>query len=206
MALVRAGSGSRVLLVDLAGDMPAALGAAPPSTPGVLDWLADPAAEEAAIDRLVVPVTDDLSLLHTGGADRLRWSPARAAALAAALEARLASGCSVVVDAGRWGGPAGSHDRDVLLAALAGLGRSLMVIRPCYLAIRAALNAPVVADGVVVITEPGRSLTARDVGDVLSLPVVATVAVDPAIARATDAGLLVRRMPRLLERELAPLW
>ncbi len=206
MAVVRAGTGDRVLLVDLAGDMPAALGVATPTGPGVLDWLADPDADVEAIGRLVVPVTEGLDLLHAGGVDGRRWSPDRPAALVAALEARLASGSSVVVDAGRCGGPAVSADHNSVFITLAGRGRTLMVIRPCYLALRAAMSIPVVADGVVVLTEPGRSLTDRDVGDVLSVPVVASIAADPAIARAADAGLLVQRMPRLLERELTPLW
>lgn len=99
-----------------------------------------------------------------------------------------------------------SADHDDLVVALAGPGRSLMVTRSCYLALRAAMNAQVVADGVVVIAEPGRSLNDRDVSDVLSVPVVASIVADPAIARAVDAGLLVRRVPRVLARELGPLW
>ena len=206
LAVVRAGSGARVLLVDLAGDMPAALGMATPSGPGVLDWLADPDAEVDAIDRLVLPVTEGLALLPAGGVGRRRWSPDRSVALAAALGGRLASGRSVVVDAGGCGGPVVSADHDDLVVALAGPGRSLMVTRSCYLALRAAMNAQVVADGVVVIAEPGRSLNDRDVSDVLSVPVVASIVADPAIARAVDAGLLVRRVPRVLARELGPLW
>jgi hypothetical protein len=40
---------------------------------------------------------------------------------------------------------------------------------------------------------------------VLSVPVVASVPVDPAIARATDAGLLLARLHRLPLRRLAAL-
>lgn len=48
-------------------------------------------------------------------------------------------------------------------------------------------------DGAILMLEDGRALTERDVTDVLGVPVVATVPVDPAIARATDAGLLLSR-------------
>jgi hypothetical protein len=55
---------------------------------------------------------------------------------------------------------------------------------------------------VVLLTEPGRSLSRHDVEDCIGAPVVAEVAVDPAVARAVDAGLLASRLPRGLEREL----
>ena len=44
--------------------------------------------------------------------------------------------------------------------------------------------------------EPGRSLTAGDVASVIGTPVVAELAVDPAVARAVDAGLFAARLPR----------
>jgi hypothetical protein len=33
-------------------------------------------------------------------------------------------------------------------------------------------------------------------------PVVATLTLDPAVARAIDAGLLAARLPRLIQRQL----
>jgi hypothetical protein len=55
---------------------------------------------------------------------------------------------------------------------------------------------------VVLVTEPGRALDRGDVERVVGAPVRAEVAVDPAVARAVDAGLLVSRLPRGLERSL----
>jgi hypothetical protein len=52
------------------------------------------------------------------------------------------------------------------------------------------------------VREPGRALTRRDVEEVLGVPVRAEVDVDPAVARAVDAGLLASRLPRALERGL----
>ena len=54
----------------------------------------------------------------------------------------------------------------------------------------------------VLLTEPGRSLTRVDVEDCVGAPVVAEVSVDPAVARAVDAGLLASRLPRGLAKEL----
>jgi hypothetical protein len=76
---------------------------------------------------------------------------------------------------------------------------SLLVTRPCFLAVRRAARSPRRATGVVVVNEPGRTLSADDVGAALRLPVVATVEVDPAVARLVDAGLLTARMPRSLD-------
>jgi len=88
------------------------------------------------------------------------------------------------------------------LALAAGAPVSLLVLRPCYLGLRRALAAPVRPSGVILLTEQGRSLGRRDVEDVLGVPVRAEVAVDEAVARAVDAGLLTRRVPRSLERAL----
>ena len=79
---------------------------------------------------------------------------------------------------------------------------SLLVIRPCYLALRRALNAPVEASGVVLVGEPQRALQQADVEDVLGLRVRAAIPWRAAIATAVDAGLLARRVPSQLERGL----
>jgi len=75
---------------------------------------------------------------------------------------------------------------------------------PCYVALAGLVAAPPARlDGIIVVAEPERSLTARDVAEVLGVPVVATVGAAPAVTRTIDAGLLVARLPRL--RPLAPL-
>jgi hypothetical protein len=53
-----------------------------------------------------------------------------------------------------------------------------------------------------LIDEHGRSLGARDVEDVLGLPVLATIEARTATARAVDAGVLATRMPDVLSRPL----
>jgi len=72
-------------------------------------------------------------------------------------------------------------------------GPVYVVLRNDYLSLRRALNVPRTTVGLVLITEPGRSLTRRDVGDVVPHRIAAELAVDPAIARAIDAGLLATR-------------
>ena len=97
---------------------------------------------------------------------------------------------------------ADSGDRfDLVVDGPAPHGKTLLVTRPCYLALRAAMNLDATADaaGVVVVSEAGRALDARDVADVTGLPVVAIVPVRAEIARAVDAGILGTRLPKELE-------
>ena len=72
-------------------------------------------------------------------------------------------------------------------ALLAVADANVVVLRGCYLALRRAVRMPATADaaGAVLIEEPGRALGARDVADVLGVPVLATV-VGPIVGRARD--------------------
>lgn len=81
--------------------------------------------------------------------------------------------------------------------------RYLVVRGPCYLALAAALRHDSPPDGIVLLHEPGRSLTARDVTEVTGIPVVAQVPVSDVVARAIDAGLLLARLHHLAD--LRPL-
>lgn len=192
LATVLAGSSpGGSLLVDLAGDGPAALGVAEPSGPGVAGWLAAGAAVPVdALGRLEVPVGRGLALLASGGP--LPDAPGRGEVLGALLGADPRP---VVVDCGS--APVG-----VRLAVAAAAPHSLLVLRPCYLALRRAVQSPVRPSGVVLIDEEGRSIGRSDVEGALGVPVRAVIAHDARIARAVDAGLLVGRLPAALQRSL----
>ena len=176
---------SATTVVDLAGDLPAALGIAEPASPGVRDWMASPNADAAALERLHVPVSDSLQLLPTGSAQPIteRWAD-----LAAALAQR-----TTVIDAGTGIPPA---------ALLAAVTHNLLVTRPCYLSLRLAAASGVQPSGIVLVGEPGRALTARDIERAVGAPVVAELHYDPAVARAVDAGLLAARLPATLAHAL----
>jgi hypothetical protein len=96
---------------------------------------------------------------------------------------------NVVVDAGTGAPPAALHDV---------AEHSLLVTRACYIAIRRAGRIGARPTGVVLIGEPGRAMTSGDVEHALGVPVVAEARLDPAVARAVDAGLLIARLPRSL--------
>lgn len=202
-AVVLAGRGG-ARVVDLTGDQPAVLGLGHDPTPGVADWLAlGDDAPGAAPDALTVEVAEHLSLLPLGGGSPRagrralagRSAAVAGATLATALRAAPVPQLADVGPAADGAGRALSEVADVVL----------VVLRPCYLALRAALGAPLLARsaGVVLVDEPGRSLGAREVADVLGRPVVATVPVRPGIARAVDAGVLPRRLPVELGRGVA---
>jgi len=193
----RSASAAGVLLVDTCGDLPSVLGIARPTGPGLREWAATAERNPATLLRLAVPVVDGVRLLPSGDGPPL--DSAAAAALSATLKA---TGLDVVVDVGvvhRCGA------FDPLVALVSTADHSLMVVRPCYLVLRAGVSAEERPDGVVVVEEPGRALVSRDVADVLAAPVMATVPLDPAVARAVDAGVLARRLPRVLAHALKDL-
>ena len=90
-------------------------------------------------------------------------------------------------------------DTGTATPSVAGGGVRLVVLRgPCYVALRGLVrDGGPRPDGIVVVAEPGRSLSARDVEDVTGVAVVAIVPVTAAVARAIDAGLFVARLYRL---------
>lgn len=180
------------LVVDLAGDVPTVLGMTGPDVPGVTDWLASPEAGPAALARLEHAVAPGLGVVCAGGGD-LAAGAGRADRLVDVLGADPRH---VVVDCGTVGagGPA------VAAAVAAGASRSLLVLRPCFVALRRATTVAVRPSGVVLVREEGRVLGRRDVEDVLGVPVLVEVDADPAVARAVDAGLLATRLPRSLAR------
>ncbi len=186
-------TGAEVTLVDLAGDLPAALGMSEPSGPGVSDALAaHPSSAPAALVRAArIELVPGVGLVPHGAGPLRGGAP-----MEAFVRGLHADGGVVVVDAGvvRPGSPA----LDAVLASPS----SLLVTRPCYLSVRRAVGLPVRPDAVVLVDEPGRSLGRRDVEAVLGVPVRAVVPFEPSIARAIDAGLLLARMPRSLSRAL----
>jgi MinD-like ATPase involved in chromosome partitioning or flagellar assembly len=194
LGVALAAAGHEAVLADLAGDLPAALGAPEPDGPGLADWLAAGTdVPPDALRRLEVAVAPRLALIPSGGP--LPSAPARAEDLAALL---ATDGRVVVADCG-------SSPCDTTVAVAAGAGLSLLVLRPCYLALRRALQAPLEASAVILVGEPQRALQQADVEDVLGLQVRAAVPWRPAVATAVDAGLLGRRLPAPLERALRPV-
>ena len=175
------------LLVDLAGELPTVLGVAEPSGAGVHDWLVADAGPDR-LERLVVPLRGSLGLLAAGGVRAHPGSP-RWDALAAALP-RFGA---VVVDAGTGPPPP---------ALAAAADRTLLVTRACFLALRRAVALDARPTGVVLVREPGRALRPSDVEHALGAPIVATVPLDPLIARAVDAGLLATALPRTARLDL----
>jgi len=173
---------------DLDGDLACALGVDVAHVPGLADWLrAGPDVPADALDRLLVPVVDDLHLLPRGTGP---LEPARAAVLGRLL---AASPREVVLDAGTRPGPAGR-------ALVREADRSVLVTRACYLALRRLHSVDLAPTEVALVREAARALGPDDVSAAVGVPVRTTVGVDPGIARAVDAGLLAARLPRTLSR------
>jgi hypothetical protein len=183
-------------VADLGGDQPAIFGLAGEPELGLVDWMeAGPEAPLDALDRMHVEVAPGVVLLATGGGDRTLRPRAAAEAGAALAVALRDAPVPVVADCGAADDPAG---RAVVEVA----DVSVVVVRGCYLALRRAVRSPVLgaAAGAVLVDEPGRSLTRREISDVLGLPVLARVPVRDTVSRAVDAGVLASRLPDVLGR------
>lgn len=189
-ALACARQHGRSVLIDLCGDAPAALGMQEPDSPGINDWLAE--SQSAGPQELIALGSAQGAVLVVHRGSRFVQGAPRWDALVAAA---VGWDFPVVIDAGTHFIP------DELRSAA---DRVLMVTRQCYLALRRATRLPR-PTGIVLVKEEGRVLTAHDVESVLGVSVVATVPVDPSIARAVDAGVLPVRHEDLLSRRLEPI-
>jgi len=191
LTLARAGGGVR--LADLHGDQPSILGLPSDPVTGLREWLqVGVEAPVDALERLAVHGAHGLTLLPSGLADLATVSPEAGAALGVALRLHPAP---TIVDVGV---PSSAAEEALLAVADA----NVVVLRGCYLALRRAVRMPATADaaGAVLIEEPGRALGARDVADVLGVPVLATVSVRSSVARVIDAGVFPVRMPDALAK------
>jgi hypothetical protein len=191
LALLSAINGRHTLLIDLCGDVPATLGMAEPTRPGINDWLAEHNSSDApSMVLLGEPVIDGLVVVHRGSKfveGQPRWHQ-----LADAI-ASLPH--NVIIDAGTGFIPVEIAQRVTAVT---------MVTKPCYLSLRRATTMPR-PHNVVVVREEGRALTVSDVGNVLNVPVIAEVPHSAAIARAVDAGLLPARVEQLFGAHFSSL-
>lgn len=174
-------------LVDLTGDQTDIFGLAQADI-GLDDWT-------TRADRRLTDLAVDID-------PQLRLVPSRTAldstesldGLVTALEQRRHD-AHIVIDAGRL---------DLSDSFRELRPTHLLVIRPCYLALRATVSSSRNWDGLVVVRPPDRVLTTRDVVNVTGLPAIAEVDMSADVARAVDAGVFGSRLPSGLERSLRP--
>lgn len=187
-----ASANTDVVLVDTDGDVASALGVAEP-TRGWRDLLVADELPVGAIARIAVDVSPSVRLVGPGSSS-VR-SMRRPDSIEGSVAALRSIGELVFVDLGR------AHDADVVALARS-LDSLVMVTRPCYLAYRRALNHELTSQsvGAVVLQEPGRTLTSRDLTATVGLQVVARIAVRPDICRAVDSGTIAYRVPESLAR------
>lgn len=182
---------STSLIVDLAGDQPAVLGLPEPEH-GLTDWMSH--RSDLRFHDLVES-HDRLGVVgrgrgHLPAAGHEMWGHLRDELLE-----RSRRGDTVVVDVGRGMLP-GDFDDHAL---------RLLVVQPCYVALKRFVENRPDVDGTVVVCPPDRVLTVSDVATVTELPVLAQIPMHPDVARRVDAGLLRSRLPRIIHLPLAAL-
>ena len=183
VALVSAMRGTNTLLIDLCGDIPAAIGMSEPHGPGINDWLSeDNISDTQQLVTLGTPAIAGLVVVHRGS--RFVQGEPRWADLAQAIS-QLPH--NVIIDAGT------TYVPEALTSAVQSVS---MVVKPCYLSLRRASRLPRPTN-VFVIKEENRALTVKDVGNVLGVPIAAEIPYEAAISRAVDAGLLTARAEQL---------
>ena len=190
---VEAGS----LLVDLEGDAPVVFGISQPEGPGITDWLAaSPSVGTAALERLEHSAADGVRMIPSG---RRALSSEERAALC--VQHFKNDQRPVVVDVGCVTGDTDADDL-VRRSFLEASTTSLLVTRACFLSLRRAMTLPIRPTGIVLIEESGRALGGSDIEDILGVPVVASIDIDPAVARSVDSGLFATRLPATMGRAL----
>ena len=187
LATLTAQAQHRTLLIDTGHDLAAVLGINEPDTPGLGNYLTP--TNHITLADITTTITDHLDLINLGDTN-----PTFDTSTYGLITGALDHYDTVIIDtspaAHRW-----TRHAD----------HTLLVTRPCYLALRHATGKVPRPDHLVVITEPGRALNTADIEAVTGTPVTATIPHDTAIARAIDAGLLTTRLPRTLTRALRPL-
>jgi len=191
-----------VLLVDLEGDVPGMLGISDPERPGVVDWIASN-APIAHLDDLLIEATPNALLLPAAGVDSSGTVRSAIAGSPAERWDELFdwltewghdTGGAIVIDAGTTALPATFVEQ---------CPSRWLITRACFLSLRRAIRLPVPPTGVIVVDEPGRTLTHRDIETSVGAPVIASIPWDMRVARSVDSGLLgARRLPRTIHRRL----
>ncbi|MDE0604072.1 MAG: hypothetical protein OXI18_06660 [bacterium] len=187
-----------VRLVDFGRDQPAIFGTAEIADSGLARWARSDLSADA-LGRELVELTPNLSLLPKG------TGPINGRRADELVEWLKQDG-TTVVDMGTLGLGHNDDWQDGLEhKIMAASDQSILVTRACYLALRRTVSLPLRPSGVVLVAEAGRALTRSDCERAIGTPVVATLAIDPNIARAVDAGMLRTRVPMESARALSAL-
>lgn len=195
-----------VLAIDLCGDLPAVLGTATPLT-GLSEWL--DRSSDHDFDDVRIDCGQGVQLVPTGSSSLPPRNSSSWNRLVSILDHLSTRGTQVVIDIGTRPVPHAFTTPSRTASTNKTASCVLLVIRPCYLALRRAIEEGAKdgasADGIVLVRGEGRVLTRRDVESVLGIPVVAEVPIDPDVARRVDSGLFLSRLPTSLVSALEPL-
>ncbi len=228
LGLQAAGANNRqVLLIDLCGDLPAVFGNPEPAS-GLAEWL-NSDLDCSSLLQSIQELTCNLSLLPRGkgplsalrAADLTKWLNSNNAptpvdiptvntgmdATTPTVHQTVMPAPLAIVDAGTLFSTCTEEphagNASLYKQLIQAADQSIMVTRACYLSLRKAVKLPFRPTGIILVAEPNRALTRTDCERAVGAPVLATIAIDPDIARATDAGMLRTRVPKKTMRGLS---
>lgn len=194
LAIAQVERAEPAVLIDLCGDVPALLGCVDlddvETAAGVIEWCASVEPTGANLGRIEREIRSDLTVVPRG----VGTLPEDATALIRVLGE---SARQTIVDCGVVGSDDTFAQQIVQRSCV-----DLLVVRECFLNLRAVQRSACRPSAVVVLKEQGRQLGRADIEAVTGAPVIAQLAVDPAIARSLDAGLASARLPRRLLRSM----
>ena len=183
------------LLIDLCGDQPTLMGDADDAhRPGVSDWLrqsGDGARPVSDLPELMVSTRPDLHYVPRGS-EALTGSPDRLLGALHQLSQRVVVDCGVL-----------TAEPGFRRSFVAAGTSSIVVLRQCFMTLRAMHICDVRPSGVVLVREQDRHLGRSDVETAAGAPIVAEVAYDSSIFRSIDAGLARSGLPRRLVRTMS---
>lgn len=193
IACAKRAASASTIVVDLDGDIPAIFGTPEPAV-GLSEWICQPATH--AFDDLLVDIAPGLQILPRGSAPVPDAQSNAWSRLGIELSSRSALGSAIIVDGARGLVPQAWAQQ---------ITHSVLVVRPCYLALRRARHSICPFDAVIAISEPHRVLTTSDIESVLGVAVSAEIPITNDIARRVDAGVIFTRTPSRLMEALSPL-
>lgn len=188
-----------VLIDAYDGDVETVVGVDSESEYGFIQWTEakDPTANNLA--RIATSISDNFSFVSYSSVKNDKYNaPAPSQSIqeknqkaAQLVEALSNNESNYVIDIG-------TNVNESTNAIIEASDIVVMVIKGCYISLNRASSHPYSssADSVIVLSEPGRTITSKQICDVLRIKCVIEIEARRDFAKCIDAGILIFRTPK----------